>query len=137
MMITTMAAPRAVANSGAATPPFTPEMNRNPPTSEQQAEEESPRRQPGPIEKLLGDRVVPGLLRDEQPAADVQEESQPAEHHQPDERDADQERIDVEEVADPARDTTDDAVIGSSAQEARGGGCSVVIGVDHRSRSDG
>ena len=55
-------------------------------------------------------------------AEQVEPQAEPVEHHQPDEADADQQRVDVEVVGEAARDAAQDAVVAAAPKEAWGGG---------------
>jgi hypothetical protein len=71
---------------------------------------------------LLGDGRVGRVVRDQGPGGEIQEQAQAPENHQADEADADQQRIDIQEVAESSGDPADDAVAGSASQEVVGGG---------------
>ena len=59
--------------------------------------------------------------RDEQPAEQIESQAEPVEHHQADEADADQQRIDVEVVGEAARDAAEDAVVATAPEDAGSG----------------
>ena len=70
----------------------------------------------------LDDRLVVRVGRDQQPGEQVEPEAEPVEHHQPDEADADEERVDVEVVGEAAGNAAQDAVVAAAPKEAWGGG---------------